>query len=697
MIIAIDRSSFNYIFKYNSMTISLSQVLDLRNEILENEIQKTSSFIVSEFDRILPIFELDHEVLLLEIQKSELEINGRIHLPFNSILKVYPLTGKAKNLLSGKLNQSIEIGEAIFEAIIEEVKLNRSINNRKILFNKLLKICLLKQNPSFAFCQKVESIVELLLKNQSAGNSYLANLIQYNYNPNEISSGNIEFLEKIGVIAWITSKSSSEGYTNSNYYKRCEEFKSKINEGDYISGYLEYLNIIENSSPEFKISHNRIKEISNEGQIEIDLFKASYYFLAIKTKLNKNNSNLLDLFEDLIRDIHSDPITMSHVLYLVAYSFSFEQLYESVHILERSALLKSKFITRDAQTILNDLEKEKIKQLKDEEERIRIEEEERLKTESVERNRLFEEEQLKAEADEKIRLEQELIIEEEMELDDERINMLIQSHTPVDDNESSSDSNLLETKNEEIEIGKTIELNPHDNSEKVNVQDWKNSDDSTKNENEGFDLQESNSEVSEPSLEYQNSENNKLDNHLDKDKEVKSENSDDLIDNKEINSDNPNLQKNGYKEDNAVNEVIKDNILVEKPKRGKSTRPKTMKIIQRDKSFSDSEVNFSNIEDSKSQNLEINPNQSNDEKITSLTVEIFESFLLEFLKSSLQNKEKVKLWTDLMSTYFKEPSMEITLDILMAQMKYKPYSKDLMFESESEIELIENFFKTYNQ
>jgi len=30
-------------------------------------------------------------------------------------------------------------------------------------------------------------------------------------------------------------------------------------------------------------------------------------------------------------------------------------------------------------------------------------------------------------------------------------------------------------------------------------------------------------------------------------------------------------------------------------------------------------------------------------------------------------------------------------------MKYKPYSKDLMFESESEIELLENFFKNYNQ
>jgi hypothetical protein len=632
------------------MTISLSQVLDLRNERLENEIQKTSSFIVSEFDRILPIFELDHEVLILEIQKSELEINGRIHLPFNAILKVYPLTGKAKNLLTGKLNQSIEIGEAIFEEIIEEVKLNRSINNRKILFNKLSKICLLKQYPSSAFCEMVKSIVELLLKNQSAGNSYLANLIQYNYSPNEISSGNIEFFEKIGIIAWITTKLTSEGYTNSNYFKRCEEFKSKINEGDYVKGYKSYLNIIENLSSEFKNSHDRVKEINNEDRIEIDLFKVSYYFLAIKTKLNKNNVNLLAVFEDLVRDIHSDPITMTYALYLIAYSFSFEQLYESVHILERSPLLKSKFIVRETQVIFSDLDNEKIKLIKEEEERIRIEEEKQQKAEEEERIRLLEEERLKTEAEERNRL----IEEEQLKAEEE---------------------------------------------EKIRLeQDLKDSDDSTKNENEGSDQQKSSTEVSEPSLEYQNSDNNKLDNHLDNNKEVKSQNSDDFIENKEDNSDNPNLQTNRYKEDNAENEAINDNILVEKPKRGKSTKPKTTKIIQQDKLFSDSEMNFSNIEDSKSQNTAVDTEEIQLEKSREIRVGVFvELFLTDFILNSKNNESKIKLWEDFMNSYFNDLDMEITFDMIMAQTKLKPFLKKSMFESESEIELIENFFKNYNK
>ena len=683
MLVAIDRSTFNYIFKYNSATISKSQILNLSNDIIEFEIDKQSEFIVSEINRILPIFELDHEVLILEIEETGLLFNGEIILPFKSILKVYPLTERGKNILMGKLNQGITLSEAKFQEIVEKVKILRAVENRETLYQKLSKICLNDKQPNHFFSKNVKNIIERLILNQDIGNFFLANLIQYNYNPSDFSSGNIEIFEKIGIIAWISTNSSIENYTTSNYFRRCEDFKLQINEGNYVDGYRTYVKIIKYQSPDFKNSHDRLNEIINEGFEEIDLFKISYYFLTIKTKLNKNNSNLLDLFEDLVRDIYSDPVTMSYVLYLISYSFSFEQLYESVHFLERSALLKSKVLVRDADAILNDIENEKLKQIKDEEERIRIEDEKQKKVEEEERNR--------------IGVEKSRQTQEEDELDDERIKMLIQSHTPVDDNESASDSNLLETKNVEIEIGKTIELDIFDNSENVNDQDLKDSNDSTKNENEGSDQQESSTEVSEPSLEYQISDNNKIDNHLDKNKEVKSQNSDDFIENKEDNSDNPNLQKNGYKEVNAENEKIKDNIMVEKPKRGKSTRPKTTKIIQKDKLFIDSEMNISNIEDSKNQNVEINPDQSNGQKINSLTVEIFESFLLEFLKSSRQNKEKVKLWTDLMSTYFKEPSMEITLDILMAQMKYKPYAKDLMFESESEIELIENFFKTYNQ
>jgi hypothetical protein len=374
MIVAIDRNSFNNVFKYNYITISESQILRLSNEILYTEGRIVSSFIISEFDRILPVFELDHEVLILEILNSKLEFNGVMRLSFESILKVYPLSERAKNLLSGKLNQSIELSEPKFQNIVELVKIDRAKKIRELLFVKLKKICCLSEFPSATFTQDVKSVVEMLLLNQVPGNSFLANLIQYNYNPNEISSGNIEFFEKIGVIAWITSQSRSDGYYTSNYYKRCEEFKININEGNYVCGFDAYQYVVENLSPDFKKSHDSLNAIINEGQFEIDLFKVSYYFLSLKTKLNKNNSNFLDLYEDVIRDIYLDEITMTYVLYLISFTFSFEQLYESIHILEKSPLLISKLNVREAEVIFEELEKErKIREA--EEERISHKEE----------------------------------------------------------------------------------------------------------------------------------------------------------------------------------------------------------------------------------------------------------------------------------------------------------------------------------
>lgn len=355
MILAIDRNSFNYILKYNFLTISLNHIIDLSDEDIDENTKEISDFIISEFDRVLPIFELDHEVLLLKVQKAKLEMNGRINLSFNSILKVYPLTEKAKNLLVGKLNQSLLISEPRFESIIEKVKLLRAVNNRQLLFNKLSKIFLIDKKPSASFSKNVELIVQKLLKNENAGKSYLANLLEYNYSPNEISSGNIEYFEKIGIIAWIEAKSNSEGYTGSTYFRQCEKYKSKINDGDYAKGFRTYLNIIKDFNIDFKESHLKMCKIINQDQDGIDMFKVSYYFLALKSRLNKNNYELIELFEDIVRDIHSDNRIMIHVLYLISFTFSFEQLYESLHILEKSPLLKSKFINKDAQTIYDEL------------------------------------------------------------------------------------------------------------------------------------------------------------------------------------------------------------------------------------------------------------------------------------------------------------------------------------------------------
>jgi hypothetical protein len=645
MLIAIDRSSFNYIFKYNSLTISKSQILDLSKEILESETNKNSSFIFSEFDRILPIFELDHEVLLLEVQKSKLEFDGEINLPFGAIIKVYPLTERAKNLLSGKLNQSIEISAPIFEGVIEQVKLIRSINSRKLLFNKLTKICLIQENPNPVFTQKVQSIVELLLKSQSVGNSYLANLIQYNYNPNEISSGNIEFLEKIGIIAWITTKSSNDGYTTSNYFKRCEEFKSKINKGNYVAGFKAYLEIIEDKSLDFKNSHDKINEIINEEKIEIDLFKVSYYFLALKTKLNKNNSNLLELFEEMITDVHSDNITMAYVLYLISFSFSFEQLYESIHILEKSVLLKSKFIVRDAQTIFHDLA---IEDKKIERELI-----------SMELDKLNQENQNRSKE----------LSQSNNDLDEERMELEMQNYNLAKSQDNQDKKSEVLQQENFVERQAIKPLNKDNVSEPITLFDNLDNESESKEKNDVGNENTNQTNIS------------------------------DGLDVSELSATYKITGDDEIEKEDELREIIsltKETSPKVKVKNVKSKKTSPKKIIETNDTFIISEITNSDNENSKNQNLEVNKEPK--EKSNLMTVGIFvDLFLTDFKFKSIDNKIKIKLWEDLMSRFFNEPSMEITFDKLMAQTKFKPFLKESMFDSESEIKILEDFFKKYNQ
>ena len=353
MIIAIERNAFNYVLKYNSISIPISQIIDLNQDSIDSLISEPTEFIIQEFDRILPVFEQDQEILLVEVEKSELTINGRINLPFKAITKIYPLTTKAKNVLSGKLNQNIQVDAPKFEKIIDQIKLLRAIKHRDLLIEKLFNILLITEKPKIKFTNDVQLIIKSLLKGNSSSNSFLSNLLSYNYNPNEISSGNIEYLEKIGIIAFIFKAKTSDGYTDSPFYKACERNKKEINKGSYADGYNKYFELLSNNNSDLNCSdsHNKINRIINEGIENVDVFKIAYYFLAIKTRLNKNETNLLELYQQIIEDLFYDKNMMIHVLYLIGYTFSFEQLYESIHILEKAPLLKNKFITADIASI----------------------------------------------------------------------------------------------------------------------------------------------------------------------------------------------------------------------------------------------------------------------------------------------------------------------------------------------------------
>jgi len=355
MIVAIERNLFNYVLKYNFVTISNAQIFDI--DIEKINFTNPTDFLINEFNRILPVFEQDQEILILEVDKNKLQFNSLITLSFESIKNIFPLTDKAKNVLSGKLNQNLELNNPYFEKIVDEVKVIRAIKYRELAFSQLTSIYNFSDEIDLNFYHEVKKIIIELLNGNNSTDSYLFNLLQYNYTPNEISSGNIEYLEKIGIIAFTYKAKSSDGYINSPFYIACERYKKEINKSSFSEGYITYHDILskEKIDSQWKQSDKKIKAIVSEQFVHLDLFKISYYFLAIKSKLNKNDTNLIELDDQIIRELVLDNKTMIHVLYLICYTFSINQLYESIHILSKAQLFNKKFLKRDVLVIQDEI------------------------------------------------------------------------------------------------------------------------------------------------------------------------------------------------------------------------------------------------------------------------------------------------------------------------------------------------------
>lgn len=338
MIVAIERSKFIYLYKYNEISIDATQVIDSNEEKIINDSQENKRKLIDDFNRILPIFEQDHEVILLEIDKNYISIECNLKIRFKAVLSIYPLTSVGNQLLQGKINDNFIINKPVFEDIIEEVKIIRTLKSRKLAAINILNLFSLKiDNQDLNLISQVLKKV-LLSKNSAINfNSYLDYLIAYNKTPNNIPDGNVEFLCKIGVIVLNYLKIDEINFFKGPFYKSCLQYSNVINEGGIFNSYTNFIELKDN---DLIMSLEKLKSNIDFDLNNIDIFKASYFFLAYKSFLNKNDKNLELLKIEIDKLIFDDENTAAFVLIMIGYTFSFESLYESLHTLNKVPLVK---------------------------------------------------------------------------------------------------------------------------------------------------------------------------------------------------------------------------------------------------------------------------------------------------------------------------------------------------------------------
>lgn len=341
MLVAIERTKFTYIYKYNQVRVDINQIIDKQIDKLKGMLSYELGNLAQLFNKALPIFEQDHEIILLEIDKSKVMFQEGILISFDSIQCIYPLTKTGLQLLEGKINDDFIIAPPIFEKAIEVLRLKRSMAFRKttafkLLINYNLEAILSKPNLSL-----IESSIEknLLDKNNpQVLNTFLDHLIAYNKTPSYIPDGNIEHICKIGAIAIKYLGKPEEVFTNGPFYKLSIKYKSNINSHSFLTSYLDFNSIADN---ELKSSIEKMIEIISKDYAGIDIFKVSFFFLAFKSFLNKHDNNIELLNNEIETLIANDKQCASFVLAMLGYTFSIESIYEGLHKISNAPLLKS--------------------------------------------------------------------------------------------------------------------------------------------------------------------------------------------------------------------------------------------------------------------------------------------------------------------------------------------------------------------
>lgn len=341
MIVAIERTKFTYLYKYNQIRVDINQLIDKSTNELKDMLNNDLNNLIQLFNKALPLFEQDHEIILLEIDKSKINLQDGILISFDSIHCIYPLTKTGLQLLDGKINDDFILEPPVFENAIEALRLSRSMAYRRATSIKLLIHYNLDALLQKSMLSLIESAVEKNLLDKSKPqvfNTFLDHLIAYNKTPSYIPDGNIEHICKIGAITIKYLGKAEEVFTNGPFYKSSIKYKSQINSPSYLSSYLAF-NSVEDS--ELKSSIEKMVDIISKDYTGIDIFKVSFFFLAFKSFLNKHDNNIELLHNEIEALIANDKQSASFVLAMLGYTFSIESIYEGLHKISNAPLLKS--------------------------------------------------------------------------------------------------------------------------------------------------------------------------------------------------------------------------------------------------------------------------------------------------------------------------------------------------------------------
>ena len=335
LIIAIERSKFNYLYKYNICTVPNVNVIDYSFvqliELYKSNLESAASII----EKALPIFESPHEVILLEVESSEIGYN--LEFGFKAVICIIPLNEVAMELLQSKLNSDFKFTKPIPVDFYEEILVLREDKLRSKSALSVLS-CFNLPTPENPFVELVKHAARRLIFNEklAKGSGTIDFLLEFNTTPSDIPSGNIEGLMKIICVGMLKVTGNVDRLRLSPLFNILLDNMDILNQGTLLTCYQSFKDIANDNRDKVE----KLEETLASSEIDADIFLLLFLFISFKKEIQKNNSDLKSISFDIneIKSLHIKEL--SQALYLIGYIMSIDTLHESIHRLSSSPLFK---------------------------------------------------------------------------------------------------------------------------------------------------------------------------------------------------------------------------------------------------------------------------------------------------------------------------------------------------------------------
>jgi hypothetical protein len=336
--IVLQRSELNYLINYDSLRISTDRIINYSYDEFKLLSEKNKVHLLQ---NSLPIYERDHEVLLIEYNSKLVFYDNSPSLEFKGILSIIPLTDIGARLLSSKLNTDFNFLSPIDSKTYKAFTTNR---NHILRLEAGKKLCTLYDvpMPSDVFIADFNKATSFQLDNikPNKTDSTLAHLVDFNITPSFIPEGNVEALIKSACVGMRKVDMEVEKITQSAFYTFVILEKEGINSKTLFQA-IKHIEAkieldIEGKEKFVKLT----KTLTDNGKYK-NAFLLFSYFYYLKKVIEKNDYDVSVPKDDILELKYYDSDIASMVLLMLGYTFSIQTISKSIQSFSKSELLKN--------------------------------------------------------------------------------------------------------------------------------------------------------------------------------------------------------------------------------------------------------------------------------------------------------------------------------------------------------------------